>query len=131
MQTLDNFGTLGKRLSYLRERSGLNQQKLSDAIGVSRSNLSKYEQDKVKPTSDVIVKLCDFHGVSADWLLRGTEPQIQKAEAIFDPDLKRMMDILKELLESDNPNLRGWAIIQFENAFKEHCCSLDEKKLQA
>ena len=131
MQNQDNLNTLGKRLACLRERSGINQQKLSDATGISRSNLSKYEQDKVKPTSDAIVSLCEFYDVSADWLLRGIEVQTQKVEAIFDPDLKRMIDILKELMESDKPHQRSWTILQFEEAFKQHCAAHDEKKLHA
>ena len=134
MQIQDDLNTLGKRLAYLRERTGINQQKLSDATGVSRSNLSKYEQDKVKPTSDAIVSLCNFYDISADWLLRGKEveqSETQKIEAVFDPDLKRMIDVLKELMESDNPHMRSWAIIQFENAFKQQCAAQDEKKLHA
>ena len=131
MQNQENLNTLGKRLAYLRELSGLNQQKLSDATGVSRSNLSKYEQDKVKPTSDAIVSLCNFYDVSADWLLRGIESQTQKVEAVFDPDLKDMIDVLKELMESGDADLRGWTKIQFKNAFKEQCATHDEKKLHA
>lgn len=131
MQNQENLNTLGKRLTYLRERSGLNQQKLSDATGISRSNLSKYEQDKVKPTSDAIVSLCDFYDISADWLLRGIEAQTQKVEAVFDPDLKMMIDVLKELLESGDPDLRGWAKIQFKEAFKQHCATYNEKKIHA
>ena len=57
--------------------------------------------------------------------------EMQKVAAISDPDLKRMIDILKELMESDNSNLRGWAIVQFENAFKEYCAAYDESKMHA
>jgi transcriptional regulator with XRE-family HTH domain len=129
MQEEGNSNTLGRRLLYLRELSGLNQQKVSDITGISRSNLSKYEQDKVKPTSDAIVNICNFYDVSADWLLRGIETT-QKANTISDPDLKRMTDILKELMESDNQNLRGWTMIQFEEAFKKQCLAHDKKELQ-
>lgn len=133
MQEQEELDTLGKRLAFLRERSGLNQQKIADATGVSRSNLSKYEQDKVKPTSDAIVSLCDFYDVSADWLLRGKDQITQKVEAIFDPDLKMMIDVLKGMMESGDPDLRGWAKIQFKTAFKEQCAAavVEEKKLHA
>ena len=131
MLAKDGLDTLGKRLAFLRDRSGLNQQKLSDATGVSRSNLSKYEQDKVKPTSDAIVSLCDFHNVSADWLLRGIEPQPQKVEALFDPDLKKMIDVLQSLMLSGDTDLRGWAKIQFKRAFGEHSATAEEKKHHA
>lgn len=132
MQNLPEASTLGTRLLALRQSSKLTLQELSDKTGVSRSNLSKYEKDTVKPTVDAIVKLCDFFDVSSDWLLRGIIPQIQKVEVIFDPDLKLMTDVLKSLMESGDSDLRGWAKIQFKNAFKEHFVAVqDEKKLHA
>lgn len=57
--------------------------------------------------------------------------EMKKVAAISDPDLKRMIDILKDLMEGENQNLRGWAIIQFENAFKEYCAAYDESKMHA
>ena len=131
MQSSEN-NTLGKRLASLRESAKVNQQKLSDATGLSRSNLSKYEQDKVKPTSDAIVSLCRFFNVSADWLLMGIESPQQKVEAVIDPDLKEMMDMLQEMMQSGDADLRGWAKIQFKNAFKDFSNMEDaQKKLHA
>jgi len=59
------------------------------------------------------------------------DDKTQKVEAVFDPDLKMMIDVLKGMMESGDPDLRGWAKIQFKNAFKEHCATLDQKKLHA
>lgn len=124
----NDIDTLGKRLAVLRERTKINQQKLSNATGLSRSNLSKYEQDKVKPTSDAIVALCRFFNVSADWLLMGIESPQQKIEAITDPDFKEMCDILQMLMLAGDADLRGWTKIQFKNAFKDYLAMLEEEK---
>ena len=69
-------------------------------------------------------------GCSVDWILTGVEPepQTQKVEAIFDPDLKDMIDVLKTLMESGDADLRGWAKIQFKNAFKDYLAMLEEEK---
>ena len=131
MQSIPVLTTLGERLLALRQSSKFTLQAVSEHTGISRSNLSKYEKDDVKPSADAIVSLCEFYDVSADWLLRGIDVQTQKVEAIFDPDLKDMMDVLKALMESGDADLRGWAKIQFKNAFKEQCATHDEKKLHA
>lgn len=67
---------------------------------------------------------------SIDWILLGVEKnmQQQKSEAISDPDLRSMINILKTLMESDDSDLRGWAKVQFKTAFKEYCTAHDEKK---
>lgn len=57
-----------------------------------------------------------------------TPEEIKIIETISDPDLKRMINVLKEIMGSDNPNLRGWAIVQFENAFRKHCEEYDNKE---
>ncbi|MBU2699709.1 transcriptional regulator with XRE-family HTH domain [Sporomusaceae bacterium BoRhaA] len=103
-------------------------QLLAEKTGISRSNLNRYEKDEVKPSADSIVILCDLYNVSTDWLLRGIEPQAQKVEAISDPDLKDMTDILKNLMESDDSDLRGWTKIQFKTTFKEYYATHKEKK---
>lgn len=122
---------LGSRLRLLREQRGYSLSRVANEIGISVSNLSKYERNTVKPTSDIIVALSDYFSVSTDWLLKGVDPQTQKVETLFDPDLKRMTDILKELMENGDQNLRGWTIIQFQEAFKQQCAAYDEKKLHA
>lgn len=111
----------------MRQSSNITLQEVSDKTGISRSNLGKYEKDEVNPSADAIIGLCNFYNVSSDWLLRGIEPQMQQDETISDPDLKRMIDILKELMESSDQNLRGWTIIQFENTFKQYCTAYDKK----
>lgn len=127
MQSSSKSDTFGKRLLYLRQSSNITLQEVADKTGISRSNLGKYEKDEVNPSADAIIGLCNFYNVSSDWLLRGIEPQMQQDETISDPDLKRMIDILKELMESSDQNLRGWTIIQFENTFKQYCTAYDKK----
>lgn len=132
----NDLETLGQRLFYLRQQSNKTLQEVSDKTIVSRSNLGKYEKDTVQPSADAIISLCNFYKVSTDWLLKGNSScsnmNEQKNEVIFDPDLKMMIDILTDLMHNDNPDLRGWTKIQFQNAFKEHCATYeDEKKLHA
>lgn len=120
------------RLKELRAKTGLSQAKYAQLIGVSSGNISNWESGSL-PGALALKKIAQKTMCSVDWILTGVEPepQTQKVEAIFDPDLKDMMDVLKALMESGDADLRGWAKIQFKNAFKEHCATLDQKKLHA
>lgn len=132
---IDSLETLGKRLFHLRQKAKKTLQEVSNQTTISRSNLGKYEKDIVKPSADAIISLSDFYQVSTDLILKGksscSNMNEQKNEVIFDPELKRMIDILKELMANENPHMRSWAIIQFEKAFSEVCATYDEKKQHA
>ena len=59
------------RLKQLREKRGLSQADLAQAIGVHKSHLIRYEQAQSSPTAERIVALCRVLHVTADALLRG------------------------------------------------------------
>ena len=120
--------TLGKRLSSLRQSRKMTLQTLSEQSGIARSSLGKYEKDDTDPTADVVVSLCRFFNVSADWLLMGIEQPRQKIGADFDPDMKEMIEVLQMLMLAGDADLRGWTKIQFKNAFKDYLAMLEEEK---
>lgn len=58
------------RLKEARERCGYkSQQSLADAFGVAQSTVGNWEAAAREPSLDTIMRLADFLGVSADWLL--------------------------------------------------------------
>lgn len=68
--------TLGERLRLARNRAGLSQEALADAVGLGevgsgRSTVSNWENDKTIPEGRYLLRLPDLLGVSADWLLLG------------------------------------------------------------
>jgi transcriptional regulator with XRE-family HTH domain len=69
----DDLTTLGKRIRSIRSRKNLSLAKLADAIDISQSSLSNIENDKQKPTSDVIIALSEYFEVTTDWLLKGVK----------------------------------------------------------
>lgn len=46
-------------------------EKLANKIGVSSGNVSDWENERSKPSSDAIINISNFFNVSADWLLTG------------------------------------------------------------
>ena len=58
-----------ERLKELRTERKISQAKLAKELGVSFSVVCYWETDRSEPTAVNIVKLVDYFGVSADYLL--------------------------------------------------------------
>lgn len=66
--------TIPERLKDLRVEHGLTLEQLSEATGISRAALGKYEADDFKDISPFsIAALAKFYGVSTDYLMGLTE----------------------------------------------------------
>lgn len=57
------------RVKELREQRHISQITLAVRIGCSQNMISKIEKGESDPKGNVLVKLADFFGVSADYLL--------------------------------------------------------------
>lgn len=57
---------IGKKLKELRVSENLTQQELSNKLGISRVNYTRYETDKVSPDYETIIKIADFYDISLD-----------------------------------------------------------------
>lgn len=73
MTNIDTAQTFGMRLAIARNRKGLTGDKLGELVGVSRAQISLYENDKNRPSHDKLLALCDALEVPATWLLTGEE----------------------------------------------------------
>ena len=61
--------TFPERLIEIRKLKKVTQKQIADGIGASESLYQRYEYGKVKPSYDVIIKLCQYFQVSSDYLL--------------------------------------------------------------
>lgn len=57
------------RIKELRHNKGLLQKDIEKEINIGRGTLSNYENEKRTLTPNLIGKLCDIFGVTADYLL--------------------------------------------------------------
>lgn len=60
---------LPSRLTTLREERQLSKRQLADALGISPSSVSSYENGERLPSLDMLVKLSLFFNVTSDFLL--------------------------------------------------------------
>jgi transcriptional regulator with XRE-family HTH domain len=62
--------SLGRRIRQLRGFD-ITQDEFARKLGISQSQLSKYERGIVAPPADVLIRIKEQFRVSVDWLLAG------------------------------------------------------------
>lgn len=65
--------TIGAKIQTLRKQQGMSQEQLAEALGVSRQAVSKWEAEQSVPDIDKIIAVCNYFGVTTDYILRGAE----------------------------------------------------------
>lgn len=57
---------IGSKLKELRKAFCLTQEELAEKLEISRVNYTRYENGKVRPDYETLIKLADFYDVSLD-----------------------------------------------------------------
>lgn len=65
----------GKRLAVARAKKNLTQRELADLVGITWSQISRYEAGKAKPRLAVLLSLSESLGVSPDYLTGDSEDE--------------------------------------------------------
>ena len=60
-------------LKKLRNKKGISQQMLADAIGTSQQSINKYENHKIEPDIQTLIKIADYFETSVDYLTGHTD----------------------------------------------------------
>lgn len=96
-----------QRIKSEREKKKLTTTELAKTLGIQKTRVSMWETNGTVPRQDMLLKLCDFFSVSADYLLGNdkTDGQNPKSETICsiqrglnnlcDTDLETAQNILK------------------------------------
>lgn len=58
-----------ERVKALREKKGLSGTELAARLGIQKTRVSMWETNGTVPRQDMLLRLCDFFNVSADYLL--------------------------------------------------------------
>ena len=64
---------LSKKLKAKRKLQGLSQTQLAQQVGITQAFLAEIESGRKRPSIEVLEKLCDRLGCSADYLLGITQ----------------------------------------------------------
>ena len=72
---------VGKNLTELRKRKGLTQIKLAEMFNYTDRAVSKWETGETLPDIEVLYNLCEFYGVTLDYLTHeDNEKYVKKVE---------------------------------------------------
>ena len=67
-----NTKAIGRRIRQVRGFD-LTQQAFAEQLGISQSQLSKYEGGLISPPAEVLLRIKEKFKVSVDWLLTGVK----------------------------------------------------------
>lgn len=67
-----------QRIRNIREDKDLTQQQVADGIGVKREQYRRYETGENEMKVSHIIKLCEFYGLSADYIIGFTDTETPK-----------------------------------------------------
>ena len=98
------------RLRDLRDRKGVNQDVVTEACGISRVALTRYENGTRVPRIEIAAKLAEYYGVTVDYILGNDAPAAAASEdpataefaenraLLSDDNLVKLRDYMKLLL---------------------------------
>lgn len=94
---------LGERIKLLRKERGWSQGELAERIGSDARQISRYENGRITPSAEAIVKIAQAFDVSTDYLLVEEAPR--RAPKLEDQGLLDRLEDLQNLTEEDRTSL--------------------------
>lgn len=86
---------LGDKIKELRNKKGIYQQDLADALSVSKSTVAMWETNKREPDLEMIKKIADYFNISTDYLINWEEDKKPKFVFSVDPIKEFEMALVK------------------------------------
>ena len=62
-----------KNLRLLRTKKNISQQQLAEIIGVTQQSINKYENHKIEPDIQTLIKMAEYFNTSIDYLIGHTD----------------------------------------------------------
>lgn len=90
---------LGQRISLLRRQAGMSQAALAAHLGISPSAVGMYEQGRREPSVELLIRLSELFGVTADYLLTGRVTDSR--------DLQMLENLLQQRLDEAQRRLES------------------------
>lgn len=98
--------TINERIFYLLKLQGKTQKDLASFTGISQPAITDWKKKGTNPSSDKLVKICEFFNVSLSWLLTGEEINSVNEPALT-ADEKLFLKYYQQLTERDKLRLLG------------------------
>lgn len=94
---------LGERIKQLRKEKGWSQDELAQQISSDARQISRYENGKITPSAEALVKLAEVFDVSIDYLMVDQAPR--RPLRVEDDGLLEKLEDIRTLSEEDRASL--------------------------
>jgi transcriptional regulator with XRE-family HTH domain len=94
---------ISQNIKYLRKKRGITQQAFADEVGIKRSLVGAYEEDRADPKYDLLKKLAVYFDVSLDDFINETIDDNWVPKPKGDPSNLRILSITVD--KEDNENI--------------------------
>ena len=111
----------GKRLKELRKEHGCTIEQFADMVGISKSTLGYYENDKRMPDIEILARIANVLNVSADYLIGRTNTTARKGKLKTVCDFTGLSDQAAEYLSELVENRDYAKLSVINHLFKELC----------
>ena len=98
---------VSEQLRQLRTSRNFSQGQIADAVGVSRSAMSAYENSLRQPSYDILVRLARLYGVSTDYLLGYTNDQMLDISGLNAHDAAIISALVLSMSGKDRAGKKG------------------------
>jgi transcriptional regulator with XRE-family HTH domain len=85
-KTISPLETMGERIQQLRKNLSLTQADLAKKIGISHTQMARYEIKNIYPPADVLKELADVFGTTIDFLVMG-DTESKAKQSLNDAEL--------------------------------------------
>ena len=96
---------LGAKIKEVRKEQGLSQGELGRLSGIHEKLVSKYENERIKPTADTLKKIAQALHISADYLIFDNTPKEGKVE-LKDVELFSMFKEVEDMGEEERETIK-------------------------
>ena len=113
-----NNEQMGKRIRELREKEGLTQDALSEILSVGPNVIGCYERGEYGPSKKTLRLICQYFGVSTDYLLYGETENVE--DIMEQVDHVSEADKLKVLVRLMHYFIKGNVLTKEDKACRDH-----------
>ena len=85
-----------QNLKLLRQKAGISQKALAEAIGVSQQSVNKYENHNIEPDIATLILIADYFSTSVDFLVGHSAPEVSQA-ATLNADESKLLERYRRL----------------------------------
>lgn len=104
---------IGEKILMLREEKDMKQKELAELVGITEATLSRYENGKREPKSEIVSRIAKVLNVSTDYLLGRTSEQ-KPPEEEFKPQLtKKDKLVIEKEAQQMIDNLEKASVVEF------------------